>query len=97
MITVMSAKSVVRTIKDAGFTSTTSHIVHVDGSRPRANSCVGTTSITVPKASADNVSVVQVPVVIAHSPPGSVVEHLNPPFQIVTTTDQSYVLHRIIS
>ena len=50
------------------------------------------TGVTEPRTPADNVSVVQVPVVIAHGPPGSVVEHLHPALPIGTATHKS-LLH----
>ena len=52
------------------------------------------TRVTKPHTSADNMSVVQVPVVITHSSPRSVVEHLHSALPIRTATDKSHVFQQ---
>ena len=89
----MNSMSSVRTSEDAPFAAITVDIVEPDlytsftKVRPRSR----LTGVTEAHTPADNVSVVQVPVIIADGSPGSVVEHLHPAFTIGATPDKSYI------
>ena len=77
MVTVMNFIPIVSTIIDTRFSSSTAHIIEDNistASSKTAPRC-SALSISIPHTPADNVSVVQVPVVIAHSPPRSAVEN----------------------
>ena len=71
--------SIFSAFKDTSLVATTTDIpengVQWALSKRGASGC--RTGVTEPHAPADNVSVVQVPVIIAHRPPGSIVKHLN--------------------
>ena len=91
MITIMDLISVMAAVKYTRFTSITTYIIecYVPSASSVAASRGSIMSVTEPQTPADNVSVVQVPVVIAHGSPGSVVEHLNSAFPIAIPTGKS--------
>ena len=91
MITIMYLISVVAAVKDTRFSSITTYIIecYVPRASSKATSRASAPSIPIPHTPADNVSVVQVPVVIAHSSPGAVVENFYSAFTIGTTTNKS--------
>ena len=93
MIAVMRSITIMGTFKDAWFASITVDIVRrYDPSALSKESRGGRfTRVTEAQTPADNVSVVQIPAVIAHGLPGSVVEHLHSPLSIGTTSDKSRV------
>ena len=93
MIAVVRSITIMGTFKDARFASITVDIVRRYDPSALSKESHGCrlTRVTEAQTPADNVSVVQIPAVIAHGLPGSVVEHLHSPLSIGTTSDKSRV------
>ena len=86
-----------KTIKDTGFIPPTLHVVKKYIFCPLDQSCtrMNTGSVSKAHTPTDDVTIIQIPVVGAHSTPGSIVEHLNPTFQIGSAPSKSYIYNNV--
>ena len=94
MIAIMDSITTMLTRRNVWFSSITLYIIksNVYRALSKRGPCGCFVRVTEPHAPADNLSVVQVPVVITNCAPGSAVEHFHSARPVGTTPDQSCIL-----